>query len=144
MKQISLLILIINFISRNLKISLTHPQVKGLCIALLSRVGAARWASPNWSQETMTSNSSNCFSIVWGQGHHWWHQGHHWWYLFRAAATWPLIRLQKSRFAHKLKLSYAVGNVPTSSYKSRRWKFSDGGDWTIERVALRVGHKPIT
>ena len=24
--------------------------------------------SPNWSQETMTCHSSNCFSIVWGQG----------------------------------------------------------------------------
>ena len=31
-------------------------------------VGAARKASPNWSQETMTCHSSNCFSIVWGQG----------------------------------------------------------------------------
>ena len=38
---------------------------------ILSRVGAARKVSPNWSPETMTSHSSNCFSVVWGQGHHW-------------------------------------------------------------------------
>ena len=144
MKQISLLILIINFISRNLK-NFTHPpppphscpQVKGkytnCYITLLSHVGAAWRVSPNWSQETMTSHSSNCFSIVWGQGHHLWH-------LFRAAATRPLIRLQKRSICNKLKPSYAVGNAPTSSYKSRRWKFSEGGDWTIERVV----HKPIT
>ena len=31
-------------------------------------VGAARKVSPNWSQEIMTCHSSNCFSIVWGQG----------------------------------------------------------------------------
>ena len=31
-------------------------------------VGAARKVSPNWSQETMTCHSFNCFSIVWGQG----------------------------------------------------------------------------
>ena len=31
-------------------------------------VGAARKVSPNWSQETMACHSSNCFSIVWGQG----------------------------------------------------------------------------
>ena len=28
-----------------------------------SSVGAARNVSPNWSQETMTCHSSNCFSI---------------------------------------------------------------------------------
>jgi len=33
-----------------------------------SSVGAAGKVSPNWSQETMTCHSSNCFSIVWGQG----------------------------------------------------------------------------
>ena len=33
-----------------------------------SSVGATRKVSPNWSQETMTSHSSNCFSIVRGQG----------------------------------------------------------------------------
>ena len=33
-----------------------------------SSVGAARKVSPNWSQETMTCHSSNCFSIVRGQG----------------------------------------------------------------------------
>ena len=31
-------------------------------------VGAAGKVSPNWSQETMTCHSSNCFSIAWGQG----------------------------------------------------------------------------
>ena len=31
-------------------------------------VGAACKVSPNWSQETMTCRSSNCFSIVYGQG----------------------------------------------------------------------------
>ena len=31
-------------------------------------VGAAYKVSPNWSQETMTCHSSDCFSIVWGQG----------------------------------------------------------------------------
>ena len=35
---------------------------------LLSRVGAAHKVSPNWSLETMTCHSSNCFSIVWGRG----------------------------------------------------------------------------
>ena len=30
--------------------------------------GAARKVSSNWSQETLTCHSSNCFSIVWGQG----------------------------------------------------------------------------
>ena len=35
---------------------------------LLSRVGAAHKVSRNWSLETMTCHSSNCFSIVWGQG----------------------------------------------------------------------------
>ena len=34
----------------------------------LTIVGLARKVSPNWSQETMTCHSSNCFSIVWGQG----------------------------------------------------------------------------
>ena len=34
----------------------------------LSSVGAVRKVSPNWSQETMTRHSSNCFSIVWGHG----------------------------------------------------------------------------
>ena len=31
-------------------------------------VGAARKVSPNWSQETMTCHSHNCFRIVWGLG----------------------------------------------------------------------------
>ena len=31
-------------------------------------VGAVRKVSPDWSQETMTCHSFNCFSIVWGQG----------------------------------------------------------------------------
>ena len=31
-------------------------------------VGAACKVSANWSQETMTCHSFNCFSIVWGQG----------------------------------------------------------------------------
>ena len=31
-------------------------------------VGAARKVSPDWSQETITFHSFNCFSIVWGQG----------------------------------------------------------------------------
>ena len=34
----------------------------------MGSVGAAHKVSPNWSQETMTCHSSNCFSIVWGQG----------------------------------------------------------------------------
>ena len=34
-------------------------------------VGAAGKVSPNWSQETMTCHSSNCFSIAWGQGNDW-------------------------------------------------------------------------
>ena len=33
-----------------------------------SSVEAAGKVSPNWSQETMICHSSNCFSIVWGQG----------------------------------------------------------------------------
>ena len=33
-----------------------------------SSVGASRKISPNWSQETMTCHSSNCFSIGWDQG----------------------------------------------------------------------------
>ena len=45
----------------------------------LSSVGAVRKVSPNWSQETMTCHSSNCFSIVWGHGNEP--------QLFRAAAT---------------------------------------------------------
>ena len=35
---------------------------------LLGSVGAARKVSPDWSQETITFHSFNCFSIVWGQG----------------------------------------------------------------------------
>ena len=31
-------------------------------------VGAARKISPNWSQETITCHSFNCFSIIWAQG----------------------------------------------------------------------------
>ena len=38
-----------------------HSRVRG-------SVGAARKVSPNWSHETMNCHSSNCFSIVWGQG----------------------------------------------------------------------------
>ena len=34
----------------------------------MSSVGVARKVSPNCSQERMTCHSSNCFSIVWGQG----------------------------------------------------------------------------
>ena len=34
----------------------------------MGSVGAARKVSPNWSQETMTCHSSNCFSIVLGHG----------------------------------------------------------------------------
>lgn len=33
---------------------------------LKSSVGAVRKVSPNWSQDTMTCHSSNCF--VWGKG----------------------------------------------------------------------------
>ena len=33
----------------------------------VASVGAARNVSRNWSQETMTCHSFNCFSIVWGQ-----------------------------------------------------------------------------
>ena len=33
-----------------------------------SSVGTVRKFSPNWSQETITCHSSNCFSIVWDQG----------------------------------------------------------------------------
>ena len=33
-----------------------------------SSVGAACKVSSNWSQETKPCHSSNCFSIVWGQG----------------------------------------------------------------------------
>ena len=40
----------------------TVTIVQGSC------VGAARKVSPDWSQETMTSHSFNCFSIAWGQG----------------------------------------------------------------------------
>ena len=35
---------------------------------LKSSVGAALKVSPNWLQETMTCHSSNCCSIVRGQG----------------------------------------------------------------------------
>ena len=42
-------------------------QTKVITI-LKGSVGAARKVSPNWSQETSTCHSSNCFSIVWGQG----------------------------------------------------------------------------
>ena len=31
-------------------------------------VGAARKVSPNWSQETMTCHSPNCFRTIWDQG----------------------------------------------------------------------------
>ena len=31
-------------------------------------VGAAHKVYPNWSQETITCHSSNCFSFVWSQG----------------------------------------------------------------------------
>ena len=34
----------------------------------MSSVGIAEKVSPNWSQQTMTCHSCNCFSIVWGQG----------------------------------------------------------------------------
>ena len=34
----------------------------------MGSVGAARKVSANWSQETMTCHSPNCFSIVLGQG----------------------------------------------------------------------------
>ena len=33
-----------------------------------SSVGTVRKFSPNWSQEAITCNSSNSFSIVWDQG----------------------------------------------------------------------------
>ena len=33
----------------------------------VASVGASRNVSRNWSQETMTCHSFNCFSIVWGQ-----------------------------------------------------------------------------
>ena len=33
-----------------------------------SSVGAAGKVSPDWPQKTMSCHSSNCFSIVWGQG----------------------------------------------------------------------------
>ena len=49
----------------------------------LSSVGAVRKVSPNWSQETMTCHSSNCFSIVWGHGNAP--------QLFWAAATWAAV-----------------------------------------------------
>ena len=35
---------------------------------LLSSEGSARKVSPDWSQETITCYSSNCFSIVLGSG----------------------------------------------------------------------------
>lgn len=35
---------------------------------LNSGVAAAHKVSRNWSQETMTCHSFNCFSIVWDQG----------------------------------------------------------------------------
>ena len=41
---------------------------KNTIVFLICFVGAARKVSPNWSQEIMTCNSFNCFSIVWGQG----------------------------------------------------------------------------
>ena len=34
----------------------------------MGSIGAAHKVSLYWSQETMTCHSSNCFSIVWGQG----------------------------------------------------------------------------
>ena len=37
-------------------------------ILIAGSVRAARNVSPNWSQSTNTCHSSNCFSIVWGQG----------------------------------------------------------------------------
>ena len=39
-------------------------MVQGISIMLLSSEGAARKVSPDWSQETTTCHSSNCFSIV--------------------------------------------------------------------------------
>ena len=36
--------------------------------AAVGSVGAACKISPDWSQETMTCHSSNCFSIFWDQG----------------------------------------------------------------------------
>ena len=39
-------------------------MVQGISIMLLSSEGAARKVSPDWSQETTTCHSSNCFSSV--------------------------------------------------------------------------------
>ena len=39
-------------------------MVQGISIMLLSSEGAARKVSPDWSQETMTCHSSNCFCTV--------------------------------------------------------------------------------
>ena len=47
---------------------LINLMLKVWVIILPSSVGATRKVSPNWSQKTMTCHSSNCFSIVWGQG----------------------------------------------------------------------------
>ena len=38
-------------------------------VTVLTNVAAARKVSPNWSQQTMTCHSFNCFSIVWGTQH---------------------------------------------------------------------------
>ena len=39
-------------------------MVQGISIMLLSSEGATRKVSPDWSQETTTCHSSNCFSTV--------------------------------------------------------------------------------
>ena len=43
-------------------------MVRGISIMLMSSVGTARKVSPDWSQETMTCHSSNCFYTVLGSG----------------------------------------------------------------------------
>ena len=69
----------------------------------VSSVGAARKVSPNWSQETMTCHSSNCFSVFF-----WVRKTHHWYLLFRAAATWPIFALG---IWYVIFLSYLTWNI---------------------------------
>ena len=104
----------------NWEISVTYRL--GLCrsrshnIMALGRSCSTRKVSPNWSQETMTCHSSNCFSIVGVT------ETHHWWLLFRAGATstdelvtcvdnWLICRLR----AHCMISKSNVKSVPCDS-----------------------------
>ena len=56
-------------IIRNSTDQISNSKSPGLTSDLVGgSVRAVGKVSPNWSQETMTCHSSNCFSIVRGQG----------------------------------------------------------------------------